>query len=142
MSPNESPKESLLAGTDILAEALQPHGFVFKLEAHNEGSGGPFASGAFSKDRRRLELHFRHSLGMVTYSIGEDSLDHEIYMRLLGVYGHNQYPDFPKDPLESFHHLAADIQKYCRNFTSGDAEQFRSLAIAFRTNPAMFKGTP
>lgn len=140
MSLDENPLENLLAGVEILAQALGPHGFVFKLEANSKGSGGPFASGAFSKDNRRLELHFRRSLGMITYSIGEDSLDHETYMRLLGVYGRNQYPDFPMNPLESFHHLAADIQEYCRSFTSGDGEQFRSLAIAFQTNPAMFKG--
>jgi hypothetical protein len=142
MSPNENPKESLLAGVEILAPVLRPHGFVFKLEAHDKGSGGHFASGAYCKDTRRLELHFRYSLGMVSYHIGDDSLDHETYMRLLGVYGRNQYPDFPQEPMESFHHLAADIQEYCENFTSGDGKQFHSLAKAFRTNPAMFKGTP
>lgn len=140
MSLDETPKDRLLAGAEILAPVLRPHGFVFKLETHDKGSGGQFASGAFSKDNRRLELHFRHSLGMVSYHIGQDSLDHETYMRLLGVYGRNQYPDFPQEPMESFHHLAADVQEYCENFTSGDGEQFRSLAMAFKKDPSMFRG--
>lgn len=142
MSLDETPKDRLLAGAEILAPVLRPHGFVFKLEAHDKGSGGLFASGAYCKDTRRLELHFRYSLGMVSYHIGHDSLDHETYMRLLGVYGRNQYPDFPQKPMESFHHLAADIQEYCENFTSGDGEHFRSLAMAFQRNPSMFRGTP
>ena len=140
MSLDETPKNKLLAGSEILAPVLRPYGFVFKLEAHDKGSGGPFASGAFSKDNRRMELHFRHSLGMVSYHIGQASLDHETYMRLLGVYGRNQYPDFPQDPTESFHHLAADVQEYCENFISGDGEQFRSLAMAFKKDPSMFRG--
>jgi hypothetical protein len=142
MSLDEAPKIKLLAGAELLSTVLQPHGFVFRLEAHDKGSGGFFASGAFSKDNRRLELHFRHSLGMVSYHIGEDSLDHETYMRLLGVYGRNQYPDFPKEPLDSFRHLCADIQEYCEDFISGDGKQFRSLALTLQRNPTMFKGTP
>jgi hypothetical protein len=142
MSLDGTPKYRLLAGAEILDPVLQPHGFVFKLECHDKGSGGPFASGAYCKGDRRLELHFRFSLGMVSYHFGEDSLEHETYMRLLGVYGRNQYPDFPTEPLESFRHLAADIKEYCENFTSGDGEQFRSLARAFQKSPAMFKGTP
>jgi len=140
MSLDETPKERLLAGAEILAPVLRPHGFVFKLEVHDKGSGGPFASGAYCKDNRRLELHFRYSLGMVSYHIGPDSLDHETYMRLLGVYGRNEYPDFPKEPLESFRHLATDIQQYCEDFTLGDGEQFRSLAMTFQRDPTMFKG--
>lgn len=131
---------TLMDGAEILARVLQPHGFIFKSEASGKGSGGEFSSGAFSRDNRRLELHFRDSLGLVSYHIDRYSLDHETYMRLLDVYGRNEYPGFPKCPLESFHHLAADIQKYCESFTSGDGEQFRSLAIIFRSNPAMFKG--
>lgn len=130
----------LLAGAEILVSALGPYGFSFILEASEKGSGGQFASGAFCKNDRRLELHFRDSLGLVCYHIGQNSLDHETYMRLLGVYGKNQYPDFPDDPLQSFHHLAADIEKYCDSFTAGNGTRFHALAVAFQENPTMFKG--
>jgi hypothetical protein len=116
MTTAKDPKEQLLAGVDILRPLLEPHGFVFELETVGTGSGGLFASGAFKKDERRLELHFRYSLGLVRYHINQDSLDHETYMRLLGVYGRNQYPDFPQEPLDSFRHLAADIWQLLRRF--------------------------
>jgi hypothetical protein len=140
MFASDNPKSQLLAGVEILDPVLEPHGFLFNLENHAKGSGGWFAAGSYTKENRRLELHFRYSLGLVTYHIGQDSLDHEAYMRLLGVYGLNQYPDFPGKPLESFHHLAADIEKYCGDFTSGDGGQFRSFAAIFRRGPTMFKG--
>ena len=130
----------LVAGPEILAFVLRPHGFVFRLEANGNGSGGEFSSGAFHRDNRRLELHFRYSLGLVSYHVDRYSLDHETYMRLLGVYGKNQYPDFPTDPMHSFHHLAADIDKYCDSFTTGDGSKFHELANAFQQNPTMFKG--
>ncbi len=131
---------NLLAGAEILASALLPHGFIFKLETEGKGSGGFFASGAYCKGNRRLELHFRYSLGMVTYHIGPDSLDHETYMRLLGVYGQNQYPGFSSDPLQSFHHLSADIEQYCEAFTKGDGSQFHSLVLTLQSDSTMFKG--
>lgn len=119
-----------------------PHGFVFKLEAHGKGSGGSFASGSYTRANRSVELHFRYSLGLVTYHIDQASLDHEAYMRLLGVHGMNQYPDFPREPLESFRHLAMDIQNYCQDFVSGDGKQFHTLAAALARNQNMFKGIP
>ena len=140
LDDSSSVKEALLAGVRSLNPVLEPHGFVFKLETRGEGSGGWFVSGAYQRGNRRLELHFRYSLGLVTYSIGKDSMDHEHYMRLLGVYGKNQYPDFPDDPLESFRSLAMDIQTYCQDFTSGDGQEFCSLVAKFSKNPTMFKG--
>jgi hypothetical protein len=139
---DENPKDCLLKGVRILDPVLTPLGFEFHLESAGKGSGGYFASATYRKDDRTLELHFRESLGLVTYHIGSAALDHETYMRLLGVYGENQYPDFPSDPLESFKHLAADLQSYCSDFLSGDGEEFVRLAAEFEKNAAMFKGVP
>jgi hypothetical protein len=139
---SDSPKNQLLAGVKILDSILTPHGFCFQLQSHEKGSGGWFASGSYLKDSRRLELHFRHSLGQVTYHIGEDSLDHETYMRLLGIKGRSQYPDFPGMPLQSFEHLAADIQNYCSDFVCGDGSEFHSLVTRYKLNPSMFRGIP
>ena len=140
MRDSKSPKRNLLAGVKELDRVLAPHGFVFSLEASGKGSGGWFVSGCYRKGERRLELHFRYSLGLVTYHIGEDFLDHEAYMRFAGVYGQNQYPDFPKEPLDSFVHLAQDISRYCSEFLSGDGSQFHSWARQLTQNPGMFKG--
>jgi len=136
------PKKHLLAGVEILDAVLRPHGFVFALEHHAKGSGGCFASGSYEKGDRRLEMHFRETLGLVTYSIGGDRLDHETYMRLLGVYGRNQYPDFPQEPLDSFRRLASDINSYCADFVAGDGARFRSLVRQHALNPKAFHGVP
>jgi hypothetical protein len=101
-----------------------------------------FASGGYQKGDSRLELHFRQALGMVTYSIGGERLDHETYMRLLGVYGRNRYPDFPQEPLDSFRHLASDIESYCADFLAGNGMQFRSLVRQHALKPRKSRGVP
>ncbi|HKD83044.1 MAG TPA: hypothetical protein VKH81_25370 [Candidatus Angelobacter sp.] len=138
----KSALDLLTAGAKIIAPVLEPHGFVFKIETHAKGSGGWFASGSFTRENRSLELHFRQSLGLVTYHIDQSLLNHEAYMRLLGVYGENQYPDFPDEPLESFRHLAADIENHCKDFTTGDGLQFHPLAAMVAKDSMIFKGIP
>lgn len=140
MSSSDEPKLQLLAGVEVLDPVLAPSGFVFELEAHAKGSGGWFASGCYRRGDRTLELHYRHSLGLVTYHIGRESLDHETYMRFVGAFGRNQYPDFPKEPLDSFRHLASDISMYCSDFVTGDGSSFVSWAERFKKAPNMFKG--
>jgi hypothetical protein len=140
MPSSENPKDQLLAGVEILRPLFELHGFSFALETVGKGSGGPFASGILRKDDRRVELRFRYYLGLVRYHIKQETLDHETYMRLLGVYGRNQYPDFPQEPVDSFRHLAVDLNSYCADFIFGDGQQFHSLAAAFQQDPLMFKG--
>lgn len=136
----KSPQDILMAGAKILAPVLEPHEFIFELETRGKGSAGWFASGSFRRSDRRLELHFRYFLGLVSYHIDQSSLDHETYMRFLGVYGTNQYPDFPQEPLESFHHLAKDIQDYCQDFICGDGQKFHTFGKQFSNSPMMFRG--
>jgi hypothetical protein len=77
----------------------------------------------------RIELHVRGSLGMVTYHVADDFLDHESYMRAAGVpIGVNQYPGFPDYPVDAFHDLAHDIKTFVMEFLIGDASAFRRAA--------------
>lgn len=105
---------------------MNPHGFHFVFDNAGESSGGNFASGSFVNGKRRLEFHFRDTLGLITYHIGGKSLSHEEYMRLLGA--NAAYPDFPKEPLDSFRSLASDLENFCADFLSGDGTQFRRFA--------------
>lgn len=136
------PEATLKAGIEALDPVLNPHGFKFGFEGTGKGSGGWFAFGKYVRGDRSLELHFRYSLGLVTYHIGEYSLDHESYMRSLGVYGKNSYPDFPTDPLESFRSLAQDLLRYCSDFLAGDGVQFRRHAAELKSKPKMFSSLP
>jgi hypothetical protein len=136
------PEETLRAGAAILDPVLKPSGFNFVLQWAGKGSGGQFAFGKYVRGDRFIELHYRHSLGLVTYHLGPDSLDHETYMRSLGIVGQNAYPDFPETPLDSFRSLAKDLERYCGDFLSGDGRQFREFAAMLRENPKRFSELP
>jgi hypothetical protein len=128
-----NPFEILLNGCQILDPLMNSCGFTFIERASGKSSGGNFASGEYIKDDRRLELHFRHSLGLVTYHISDLSLSHESYMRaLLGLNGGNKYPGFSNDPLDAFRGLSYDLEHYCSDFLKGSGEEFKRCVVKAR----------
>ena len=119
------PREILHLGCEVLDPILHAHGFSFEYGGEGPSSGGPYAFGSYVNTDRRIEIHFRHSLGLVTYHFGEASLDHEAYMRaLLGDAGGNKYPGFSDNPLDAFGDLADDLQSFAGAFLNNDAEGF------------------
>lgn len=125
------PTDTLAAGVELLSPELAPHGFHFEPRGADSGSGGPFAWGEFVRDDRRLELHFRWSLGIVTYHVGDLSIGHEAYLRALSIpRGTNRYPGFSDDPLDGFRHLAHDLAHFLTEFVQGDAAVLHSAAPA------------
>ncbi len=114
------PKDALVEGAKILKPALSPYGFRFRFRESGLGSGGNFASGAFVRRDRQLELHFRWSLGLVRYHVDKDSASHEFYMRELSVWDQCQYPGFSDDPNEAFRGLAHDLG-FAQDFLTGSA---------------------
>jgi hypothetical protein len=121
--------ETFRAGREILDVVMKPRGFTFVEGASGRSSGGDFASGEYVRGDRRLEIHFRHSLGLVTYHMGSLSLAHDAYMRaLLGRGGGNQYPGFSDDPLDGFRHLKHDLENFCVDFLGGPGEEFGRCA--------------
>lgn len=122
--------EIFRAGCEILDEVMKPHGFAFVAGAAGQSSGGNFASGEYVKSDRRLEVHFRYSLGLVSYHIGSLSMTHDAYMRaLLGRDGGNKYPGFSDDPLDGFRHLRDDLWHFCGDFLSGTGEEFECCVV-------------
>ena len=92
-----TPLETLRKGTEILGPILSANGFTYCEGLAGHGSGGEYASGKYVKGNRILEIHFRQSLGLVTYYIGSESLRHEVFMRaLLGQGAGNHYPGLCK----------------------------------------------
>jgi hypothetical protein len=124
------PADLLNAGVEILEPVLAPHGFLYAPLGAGEGSGGPFASGEFRRDRagdvRRLELHFRRGLGLVVYAINDVTLSHVDYMRALGAKA--EYPGFPRDPLDGFRGLAHDLGRHAGDFLHGAGNEFTRAA--------------
>lgn len=118
--PLMPPAAVLRAGAEILAPALVPHGFRFRLVVTGRGSGGAFAVGEYVRGDRRLEFHFRYSLGLVTYHVGSLAVPHEALMRAVVPPGERTaYPGFSADPLDGFRHLREDLARYATTFVTG-----------------------
>ena len=125
----KSPVESLRDGIAILDSLLQSYGFKFQMGGSGHSSGGPFAFGNYVSGERKLELHYRHSLGLVTYHYGDITMDHESYMRaILGSKGGNRYPGFSDEPLAPFEGLKFDLENFASAFLIGDKKQFAQYA--------------
>src|SRR5215470_5045990 len=118
-------EEILQAGISILIDVLEKHRFVYVQGQTGKSSGGAFASGFFGRGNRRLELHFRYSLGMVSYHLGDRSISHEAYMwSVIGERHASHYPGFSNDPLDGFRHLRSDLEKYGGDFLHGSDAAF------------------
>ena len=114
------PQLVLEAGVELLDDLMRSHGFVYTSTAAGVGSGGSFASGEFRRENRSLELHYRYSLGLVTYHVGNLALSHEDYMwSVLDGRWRSEYPGFPKEALDDFRHLRADLEHHCIDFLAG-----------------------
>jgi hypothetical protein len=125
------PLQILREGRAALDPILGAHGFSFKEGGAGRSSGGPYASGIYVNGNRTLEIHFRFSLGLVTYHFGERSVDHESYMRAaLGRAGGNHYPGFSDDPISGFENLAYDLQHFATAFLTGDFNEFARYVTA------------
>jgi hypothetical protein len=121
------PKDVLLDGAKILDPVLRPKGFRFQFREEAKGSGGNYAWGEFVREDRRIELHFRQTLGLVRYHLGNQSASHESYMRELGVLDQRRYPGFSDDPAAAFHDLAHDLS-WADDFLSASAAVLRKAA--------------
>lgn len=133
-----TPEEILKKGCAILDDVLVPRGFKFEFAGAGKGSGGHFATGSYVNGERRIELHFRFSLGLVTYRFGSASIGHEAYMRvLLGPGGRNKYPGFSDEPLDGFRGLAYDLESHAKAFLSGDTTEFARCVERARKEEAL-----
>lgn len=121
------PKEALIEGAQILQQSLGAHGFQFQFREEGKGPGGAFAWGEFIQGERKIELHFRFTLGMVRYHVDDQSASHESYMRELNVWNQCRYPGFSEDAADGFRELMHDLA-YAQDFLRGDAEVLRNAA--------------
>ena len=124
-----NPLETLKAGVAILNDLMSQHQFSASTNVTGQGSGGTFASNEFIRGNRRLEIHFRYSVGLITYHVGSVSLSHEDYMwSVIGKRWASHYPGFSKDPLDGFRDLRQDLDEYGAAFLSGTDAEFLKCA--------------
>jgi hypothetical protein len=130
---NSTPSEILREGCAILDPLLRKYGFSYLKGLAGHGSGGTYASGAYTNGERKLEFSYRFSLGLVTYFFGALSIDHEYYMYFVpAARGNHRYPGFSGDPLSGFHSLAYDLEHFAGSFLEGDFAQFSECVLATR----------
>lgn len=140
-----NPSEAIEAGRLILEPVLSLHGFSFERRSAGESSGGTFASAAFVRGEWTLEFHFRDSLGMVSYHMGEAMVTHERYMEaVLGKRGLARYPGFSSDPLDAFRDVASDLQTHGQAFLTASQSAFRTIVerAASMPRPKGLAGVP
>src|SRR5580698_6123662 len=95
-------EEWLVHGSDLLRPLLMGHGFTYRTLNTGNSSGGQFAAGEFIRGTRRLEFHFRYSLGLVSYHLDSRSIFHQEYMRsVLGKPNASHYPGFSSEPMDT-----------------------------------------
>ncbi len=124
---------TLNEGALILGEVLTPNGFVFAPVAHGNGSGGPAAQGRFVRGTQAIDLHFRRTLGLVSYAWDAVVVSHADYLRGLDAPG--AYPGFSEDPLDGFRHLAQDLAGPLAGFVAGDRAEFDRAVAAVKAMP-------
>lgn len=133
-----NPAEILEQGCIILDEVLQPRGFRREKISSGKASGGHFATTAYANGDRRLEIHFRFSLGLVTYQFGLATVSHDAFMRgVLGPKGGNKYAGFSGEPLDAFRGLAHDLDTYCSPFLTGNKSEFTRYVGMARKDEAL-----
>ncbi len=111
---------------------LSRAGSASSLLAQAKVAGGISPLARYANGERRIELHFRFSLGLVTYHFGSVSIGHEAYLgAILGAGGGNKFPGFSDEPLDGFRGLAYDLETYAKAFLAGDMAEFvRSVELA------------
>jgi hypothetical protein len=129
------PREILERGCSILDPVMVPAGFRFAFRDEGTGSGGNYAWGEYVRDDRRLELHFRYSLGLVTYHAAGEIVAHEHLMAaIVGRLHATRYPGFSADPLAGFEDLKADLSEHGKVFLAEkNDDAFRLAAHRAKT---------
>ena len=134
-----NPRDVLLTGAHELDAVLGPARFCFSATDEGRSSGGLYASGEYLRGDRRLELHFRWSLGLVKYHVGGLSLSHADYVRAVkataGATEQAKYPGFSANPVDGFRHLADDLAHFGETFLSGSDAEFAALHAWAKEHP-------
>ena len=129
----EQQAATLNEGALILGEVLAPSGFIFTPGARGNSSGGPAAQGRFVRETQTIDLHFRWSLGLVSYTWDDVVVSHADYLRGLSAQG--AYPGFSEDPLDGFRHLTQDLSGPLIGFVEGNCAEFDQVVAAVKVMP-------
>lgn len=124
----KSQGEILTDGSEILKPLMIKNGFQFSVDGKGQSSGGKFAFGSWTKKNRKLEYHFRFSLGLVEYSLESKSVEHKFFLWALTGEKHKaRYPGSSEDPLDGFRRLFDDLNNFCGVFLNGSDTELKKV---------------
>ena len=135
MNPDEC-KQALLAGVEKVGPILNPIGFMFEISGVGVSSGGPFASGFYSKGEKGIGLIYRSGpgLGAVIYEYDQLGILHTDLMKHLGKsdvsmlkYSARKFASFSREKENVFEALAYDIQNFALEFLNSNDAEFKSI---------------
>lgn len=105
----KTPLDHMREGLLVLRAQMEPLGFVARIVGSGPSCGGPWAEGELANGSRRIELHFRHGVGLVRYHAGKLNASHTAYLAALSQTERARFPGFPETPLAAFENLAHDF---------------------------------
>jgi hypothetical protein len=125
--------ETLREGVQILDAVMGPARYRFEV-VHD----GAYVCCRYRRADRTLELHFSHSLRLVSQRIGDLVVMHDDFMRALVGAGGGGYPSSSDDPLDAFRALRTDLRTHCGDFLTGNANRWRAVAERALLDPRRF----
>jgi len=122
----KSRSDIVIEGSEILKPLMSKNGFQFTLDGEGQSSGGQFAFGPWTKNDRKLEYHFRFSLGLVEYSLENKTIEHGFFLwALTGEKRKAKFPGSSEDPTNGFSRLLDDLSNFCGIFLNGTDSELR-----------------
>jgi arsenate reductase len=129
--PRRSDAELIAEGARILEDVMRAHGLKFDRVRETKAGGRSLAIGRFARRGRALELQASSGVVIAYYEADDRRLLHPHYMECLGVASQMRYPGLPRDPLDVFRRLRADLVRFAKPFLTGKGiKEFRRCADA------------
>jgi hypothetical protein len=135
MNPEDC-KQALLAGIEKIDPILNPLGYAFEISGFGVSSGGPFASGFYSKGEKIIGLIYRAGpgLGAVGYEYRQLGILHNDLMLYLNKsvesklrYSVRKFASVSREGGDPFEALAYDTQSFALEFLGSDDSNFEGV---------------
>ena len=126
--PRYNKQEDFEFGMAQVAPFFDSLGFLLSRGKPYTDKAGTSYSARFIRPSRSVELNYLYSLGPVTYSIREFSVEHSFYIKALGSSSAARFPCFVDDSVSGYPALLHDLQHLLSSFFVCPEEEFIAIA--------------
>ena len=129
--PRYNKQQDFEAGLAMLTPYFDSLGYsVSRIEPYRDNEG-TYYSARFVRPPRSVAFTHLYSLGPVTYSIRESSVEHTFYTEALGISSAAQFPSFGDDSTSGYPSLLHDLQTVLSPFFTGPEQDFVAIASRY-----------